>query len=136
MKKQLIFILFVVVSIISFAQNSSVDFEIRNLGVIVDGYFKTVIINAKFDDANKFEFITLESTSVSKTSNTNYKVKANVFIKGKIKQITIAVKLNKLQNSYKITSNFKINRNDFNVGGGSFIMSKTVKLKVIHYQNI
>ncbi len=170
MKRLLIFMLSVLLPLVSFAQNSSIDFKIKNLGITVEGHFKIFTITAKFNnagtlealtgkikansidtgidsrdkhllkedyfDANKFEFITLESTSVFKVYDSEYIVKANLSIKGITKKTSIVVKVKRLQNNYKIISNFEINRRDFNVGGSSFIMSKTVKLSVIHYQNL
>jgi len=170
MKRLLIFMLSALLSLVSFAQNSSVDFKIKNLGITVEGHFKVFTIAAKFNNAgtlealtgkikassidtgidsrdkhlleddyfnvDKHEFITLESTSVFKVYDSEYIVKANLSIRGITKKTSIVVKVKKLQNNYKITSNFEINRRDFNVGGSSFIMSKTVKLNVIHYQNL
>lgn len=94
------------------------------------------LLEAAYFDAKNYKQITLKSTSVSKTSETEYTVVANLTIKGKTRQITILVYLQKLNDEYKMTSAFKINRRNFNVGGGNFIMHKMVKIKVVHYQDI
>jgi polyisoprenoid-binding protein YceI len=83
---------------------------------------------------NKFKHITLQSTSIKKKSSTEYLVSAKLTIKGKTKELSIPVKVQKTDSGrIKITSYFEINRRDFDVGGGSFVMSKTVKINVIHY---
>ena len=83
---------------------------------------------------SKFPLITLESTLIKKMSSTEYQVKAKLTIKGKTKVITIPVSVENAKSTRKITSNFQINRQDFNIGGGSFVMSKTVKLSVVHME--
>ena len=83
---------------------------------------------------SKYPLIKLKSTSISKVSSSKYRVKANLTIKGQTKQITIPVTCENRANQIKLSSNFEINRRDFNVGGGSFVMSKIVKLKVVHIE--
>jgi len=168
MKTRLIFIGLVCLSLFGFAQKTSVDFEIKNLGVTVDGHFNTFTIDAELDstgelisisgkilvssiktgiesrdehlleedyfNTEKFKYILLESTSINKSTNSSYNIKANLTIKGKTKAINIKVTVDKSTDFCKVMSNFEINRKDFDVGGGSFVMSKTVKINVIHYQ--
>ncbi|WP_179021387.1 YceI family protein [Winogradskyella forsetii] len=158
-------------SIFAVAQNtSSIDFEIKNLGINVDGHFNTFSITAEFDEANSeleslsgtikvssiktgidnrdehlkeeeyfdvtnHKQITLKSESITKLSDNQYKVKANLTIKGISKEINIKVNVAEVDNSYKISSNFELDRRDFKVGGGSFIMSDTVKISVVHFQD-
>lgn len=170
MRTRLIFALLFCLSVSGFAQKSSIDFEIKNLGITVDGHFNTFTITTAFNEdgileklsgkinvssietgidsrdehilkedyfnADKFQFITLQSTSITKKSDSKFSVKASLTIKGKTKIITIPVSVTKTSKNYKVTSSFEINRRDFDVGGGSFVMSKTVKINVVHYQNI
>lgn len=144
---------------------SKVEFTIKNFGINVDGHFKTFTIDAKFnankeltelsgkvkvasiDTGNKtrdkhlleeeyfnvkeHDFMTLNSTSFNKKNSNTYEVEASLTIKGKTKTITIPVFLN----DGILTSQFEINRRDFDVGGGSFVMSKTVKIKITHAYN-
>jgi len=165
---RLFFIGLICLSAFGFAQKSSIDFEIKNVGITVDGHFNTFTINPEFNsdyeliaisgkvtvssietgidsrdehlleddyfDTSNHKYITLSSTSISKKSDNSYSAKVDLKIKGKTKQITIPIKVEKLTDSYKITSSFEINRKDFNVGGGSFVMSKTVKIIVACYQ--
>lgn len=170
MRNKFIVAFFLCFSFVGFSQNSSIDFEIRNLGINVDGFFKKFSITTKFDSANNLERfsgeitvnsietgidsrdehlleedyfcaknypkIFLESTEVKKQSQGNYTVKASLKIKDKTKQISFPVKTTISKDSRKITAYFEINRKDFNVGGGSFVMSKTVKIKVVHVENM
>ncbi|WP_431157119.1 YceI family protein [Winogradskyella poriferorum] len=85
---------------------------------------------------NKFKHITLKSTSIIKSSENNYRVSAELSIKGKTKEIKIPVLVETIKNSKLITSSFEINRRDFDVGGSSFVMSKTVKIEVKQYQDL
>lgn len=94
------------------------------------------LLNTDYFDAENHEYIILESKTINKKSDTVYDVVSNLTIKGKTKEIRIKVNCDKINNQYKITSNFDLNRRDFNVGGGSLVMSNTVKIKVLHYQNL
>lgn len=170
MKKRLTVSLFTIMLALGFAQKSSIDFEIRNLGINVDGFFKTFTVTTKFDDSNnledfsgeikassietgidsrdehllkedyfytsKYPLITLDVAELYKKQNNKYSAKVKLQIKGKSKQLTIPLQVEITETHRKITSEFEINRKDFGVGGGSFVMSKTVKIKVIHVENI
>ncbi len=94
------------------------------------------LLEEDYFNVEKYKLITLKSESVTKVSDGQYKVKASLKIKGITKQITIKVDVVKTNDSYKVTSSFEIDRKDFKVGGSSFVMSKTVKINVIHYQNL
>ncbi|MFD1062644.1 YceI family protein [Winogradskyella litorisediminis] len=168
MRNRLFITFFLWFSFIGFSQNSSIDFEIRNLGINVDGFFKKFSITTKFDASNNlknfsgeitvnsietgiesrdehlleedyfytknYPKIFLESKEISKKSEGNYNVKAILKIKDKTKQINFPVKTIITKDSRKITAYFEINRRDFNVGGGSLVMSKTVKVSVVHIE--
>jgi polyisoprenoid-binding protein YceI len=94
------------------------------------------ILEKDYFHAEKYELIRLQSETISKKAVNSYEVEAKLSIKGKTKTITIPVTVIKTANNYKITSNFEINRQDFNVGGGSFLMHKTVKINVVQYQKL
>ena len=87
-------------------------------------------------DSENHKFITLQSTSISKKGDTSYTVKADLSIKGITKAVNVTVNVVKTNGNYKITSKFEIDRKNFKVGGSSFVMSNTVKIKVIHYQKL
>ena len=99
--------------------------ESRDEHLLKDDYF----------DVENHPLITLKSRSISKLSDTEYSVIAELTIKGKTKEITIPVLVQRTDSKYKIAASFAINRRDFDVGGGSFVMSKTVKIEVTHFQD-
>lgn len=171
MLRYLFLTLCIAFSCFGFAQNeSTIDFTIRNMGINVDGYFKTFTIKTKFyaggtfedlsakievasiqtgiesrDDyilkedyfyAEEHQNITLQSTSITKKTDSSFTVNAALSIKGITKTIVFPVYVEKHADHYKITSNFELNRRDFDVGGGSFIMGKNVKIKVVHIQDL
>ena len=92
------------------------------------------LLEEDYFDTENHKYITLQSKTIRKNSDTEYSVDADLSIKGKTKSISIPVTVRKQNDSFKITSYFEINRKDFDVGGGSFVMSKTVKIKVTHFQ--
>jgi polyisoprenoid-binding protein YceI len=82
-----------------------------------------------FDEPNH-KNITLKSTKITKKANGTYSMTANLTIKGITRRLEIPINFQETNDSIMIQSNFEINRRDFNVGGGSFIMSKKVKIQV------
>ncbi|WP_411894023.1 YceI family protein [Winogradskyella sp. A2] len=152
------------------AQDSSVNFIIKNLGVNVDGHFNEFTISTDFNsegelntiastievssietgiesrdehileedyfDVKQYLTITLKSIEIKVVKPNHYDIEASLTIKGKTKKVTIPVTVQKMDGNYKITSYFEINRRDFDVGGGGFVMGKIVKINVTHYQHI
>jgi len=94
------------------------------------------LLKEDYFDATKHKYISLQSTSISKVSNTEYNVEADLTIKGKTKKITVPLTIQKMEDSYKVMASFKVNRKDFDVGGRSFVMSKTVKIEVTYFKEI
>jgi polyisoprenoid-binding protein YceI len=94
------------------------------------------LLKGDYFNAEKHTLITLQSIKITKKTASEYLAKARLTIKGKTKNISIPVKVEKIIDAYKITSSFEINRRDFDVGGGSFVMSKMVKINVVHYQEL
>ncbi len=171
MKHILLFVICFCCLSVGFSQSkSSINFEIRNFGINVDGHFNTFNIETDFNtkqeligikaeigvasietgiesrdehllkadyfDAENNEYIILKSKTINKKSDTTYEVISNLTIKGKTKEIRIKVNYDKMNNPYKITSNFELNRRDFGVGGGSLVMSNTVNINVIYHHNL
>lgn len=84
--------------------------------------------------SQEYPKITLKSTEINKQSPHLYTVKVILKIKEKTKQLTIPIKIEDKGLYRAVTSNFEINRRDFDVGGGSLVMSKKVKIKVVHFE--
>lgn len=91
------------------------------------------LLQEDYFNSKTYPYISFKSTSITKQKDNNYIVKAILSIKGKTKTISIPIQISKIDNSYKITSFFEINRNTFNVGGNSFILSKTVNANIVYY---
>ncbi|QFZ54550.1 YceI family protein [Oceanihabitans sp. IOP_32] len=94
------------------------------------------LLEADYFHAEKYKDIKLQSVLITKKSDSSYLVKATLRIKGITKTIIFPVQVEKHPHHYKITSNFELNRRDFDVGGGSFIMGKSVKVKVVYFQDL
>lgn len=108
------------------------EVEVNSIDTGIESRDEHLLESDYFNEA-VFKTIKLRSIQVSKTNDHTYNAKVNLTIKGKTKAINIPIKVIKIDDGYKTTSNFEINRRDFNVGGGSFVMSKTVKVSVTHY---
>ena len=100
--------------------------ESRDQHLLKDDYF----------DVENYENITLVSKTISAKSEGIFNVVATLTIKEKTKEIRIKVNRVKVDDEYKITSKFAINRRDFDVGGGSFVLSNTVKINVVHFHKL
>lgn len=94
------------------------------------------LLDEDYFHSKKHPIISLKSTDIKIQKNNNYIVKANLSIKGETKTITISMQINKIDDGYKISSFFEMDRTDFKVGGSSFIMSKTVKANIIYYHKL
>lgn len=86
-------------------------------------------------DVINYPQITIEATSFKKVSDTKYDVTVSLTIKKTTQTIMIPVEIIGDSNSFKLRSNFEINRRDFGVGGGSLILSNTVKISVNYTLN-
>jgi len=94
------------------------------------------LFKADYFDLENHENITLESKAIKTKSDGVFTMIADLTIKGITKEIYITVNRDKINNQYKITSSFKINRRNFDVGGRSIVLSNTVKINVVHYHNL
>ena len=93
------------------------------------------ILEEDYFDERTHKTITLKSKKILKSKNEDFVLFADLTIKGKTKRIEVPLEVLETESTIKIKSNFTINRKDFNVGGGSFILSKTVKVQVEYSGN-
>ena len=84
-----------------------------------------------FDEAN-YKQMKLVSTKIEKISNNNYRLTGKLTIKKITKTIVIPLVISEKDQSTVIRANFELNRRDYGVGGSSWVMSNTVKIKVKH----
>ena len=130
------------------AINIETDFDaegklLKIKGVIKTNSIKTGInsrdehlLKEDYFNVENHENITLLSKTIKSKSDGTFIVVATLTIKGIIKDIRIIVNLEKVDNQYKMTSNFEINRRDFDIGGKSLVLSNTVKIKVLHFHKL
>lgn len=115
--------------------NISGDITVASIETGIDSRDEHLLKDDYFDVENH-KTITLVSKKIDSKSAGIYNISTALTIKGKTKEIPIIIKVDKLKNQYKITSNFEINRRDFNVGSGSLVMSNTVKINVVHFHKL
>ena len=94
------------------------------------------LLKADYFDIENYENITLVSTIIESKSDGVFSVVAILTIKDKSKEIVIKVNRDKYDNQYIMTSNFTINRRDFDIGGRSFILGNMVKINVLHFHKL
>src|SRR6476620_10623816 len=147
---------FTVVDLKPVDADGSVTFTIKNFGVNTTGEFNGLKVTIKWDAANpanssfnvsvdvntintgidlrdndlkketyfnaeKFPTISFVSTAVSASN-----VTGNLTIKGVTKEISIPFTATVVGNGYLFEGQFSLNRKDFGVGGGSFVLSDHV----------
>lgn len=100
--------------------------ESRDEHLLKDDYF----------DAKNYPKLSLKSSEITKKSSTEYKVSAILTIKDISEEIIVPIRVEILNKTYRVESSFEINRKNFDIGGSSFVMGKTVKIKVIHFEPI
>lgn len=88
------------------------------------------ILDEDYFDETNHKTIVLKSTKFITTNNGSFNMIAELTIKGTTKQLQIPLEILESEKEVLIKADFTINRKDFKVGGGSFIMSKNVKIQV------
>lgn len=94
------------------------------------------LLEEDYFNADKFPKIVFETVDIKKESSQNYILTAYLYIKGIKRKISIPIYVEQSINSLLITSDFEINRKDFDVGKGSLVLGKTVKISVKHVQKM
>jgi polyisoprenoid-binding protein YceI len=88
------------------------------------------LLKEDYFDEKKHPKIHLKSTKIEQNKDGTFSLFGNLTIKGVVKKIKAPLQIIKNEKSIIITSNFTIDRKDFKVGGSSFVLSNTVKIKV------
>ena len=126
------------VEIISFIDMSELESSYINavieVGSINTGNVKRDkhLLKDDFFDTDRFPILKLESTKIEKISETNFKLEGKLTIKNTTKIISIPLELILNNDSIIITSNFKINRRDYDVGGNIWVLANNVKIMVVY----
>ncbi len=93
------------------------------------------LLEPDYFDAKNHPKITIVSKSFKKISGDSYSVTVEINIKGTKKTMKIPVEISGTNDNFVLKSNFEINRRDFDVGGGSLILSSKVKINVNYKLN-
>jgi polyisoprenoid-binding protein YceI len=107
------------------------EIKVKSIATGIESRDEHLLEEDYFDEPNH-KWIRLKSTAFRKTSDADFTMIGDLTIKGITKQIQIPLKVSESEDQISIQSYFEINRRDFNVGGGSLIMSKTVKIEVVY----
>ncbi len=94
----------------------------RDKHLLEDDYF----------NVDKYKQMELVSTKIEKVSDNNYRLTGTLTIKKTSKTVYIPLVIRDDNQSLSIDADFEVNRRDYGVGGSSWVMSNTVKIKVKH----
>ena len=94
------------------------------------------LLKEDFFDADKYEEIGFKSANIEKLPDNSFSLTGNLTIKNTTKLISIPLEIDEAKNGLTITSNFEMNRRDFDIGGRSWIISDIVKVEVIYNKQI
>ncbi len=90
------------------------------------------LLKSDFFDVANYATIRLESTKIEKILKNKYSLFAKLTIKNITKSIVIPLAIEESNEAIIISSNFNINRRNYNVGGRSWILSNIVKIQVVY----
>ena len=90
------------------------------------------LLKSDYFDVENYPEIVFESSKIEKNTDDKFNIKGILTIKGIKKNIETLLEVDETENNIIISSNFMINRKDFNVGGSSFILSKNVDIKMTY----
>ena len=88
------------------------------------------LLKEDYFNESTYENITLKSTKLEKKGSEVCMMTADLTIKGITKEIQIPIIFQETSELVLFQSSFQINRRDFEVGGGTMVMSKKVKIQV------
>jgi len=90
------------------------------------------LLENDYFNVDSYKRMKLVSTKIEKVSTNNYKLTGTLTIKKTSKTVSIPLVIQENGEFLSIDADFDINRRDYEVGGSSWVMSNTVKIKVKH----
>jgi polyisoprenoid-binding protein YceI len=106
--------------------NVSVDANTVNTGIDSrDNHLR----KEDYFDVTQYPTISFVSTAITKTSS-GYSVSGNLTIKGVERTVSFPFTVENNGDALVFSGNFSINRQDFNVGGSSAVLSNTVNVSL------
>ena len=125
-------------------EESYIKFNIRNLGLNVEGTFKSFKTTVEYNKSqpekssfsaeihvDKYPTIKFQSTKVTAVSESGLKVLGDLTIKGKTLPITLEVALSPAGSATQFAIKGELDRRDYEVGGSSWVMSDEVYLDLL-----
>jgi polyisoprenoid-binding protein YceI len=92
----------------------------------------SVALREEYFNVDKYPKITLKSTRIEKKGGDRYVGTFALTLKGKTRTVTIPFTVTQSGETAQFAGEFEINRRDYDVGGGSFLMSNdaTIRLSI------
>jgi len=90
------------------------------------------LLKADYFDETNFKQMKLTSTKIEKVATNKYKLTAKLSIKKTTKTVVIPLIVSNSGNATILNASFEVNRRHYGVGGNSWVLSDTVKIKVKH----
>jgi len=88
------------------------------------------ILKKAYFDLENYKKIRLKSIKIEKKDSQKFSLNASLTIKGITKNIVVPLEIVQNEKTVTILANFTINRKDFKVSGGGFVLSNEVKINV------
>lgn len=88
------------------------------------------ILKKAYFDLENYKKIRLKSIKIEKKDGQKFSLNASLTIKGITKNIVVPLEIVQNEKTVTILANFTINRKDFKVSGGGFVLSNAVKINV------
>lgn len=117
-------------------KNSFINAEISVKSIFTDSKSRdNHLLKSDFFDVKNYPIIVFNSSKIEKKENGSYLLKGILKIKGVEKTVATILELKETDKEIFFLTDFEINRKDFGVGGSSFILSKTVNIKMKYVAN-
>ena len=88
------------------------------------------LLAADYFNASTYPKIIFKSTEIKKVTATKFILRGLITIKGIQKKVETPIEIKEDNGKISVVADFELNRKDFDVGGSSFILSKTVTIKM------
>lgn len=89
------------------------------------------LFKADFFNVDTFKTIQLVGTKITKTKSGTYELEGMLTMKNTTKKVYLPLVISQTETTLDIRSSFELNRRDYAIGGGAFILSKKVKVEVL-----
>jgi len=105
------------------------EINVKSISTGIEARDKHILKNDYFNEKTHKK-IQFKSLKIVKNEDRTFSLFGNITIKGITKKIKVPIEILETEMSLMLKSDFTINRKDFNINGGRFVLSKTVKISV------